>query len=377
MKPLRVSLWLAAVAVAALAGCGGSPTAPTSAAVELPAYKAVEGKVRVVFVSNNPEEFWTIAEAGAKKAGADLKAEGHDVEVVFRRPDQGDAARQKQVIESELGRGAHAIAISVIDPKNQTPYLDEIAAKIPVLAVDNDAPASERLTYIGTNNYAAGRAAGKLVKKALPDGGTVAIFVGDLAPLNARQRRQGVIDELAGRGAPPDLNDFQDTRDGETVGKYKLHKRTYTDQPEGASRCKAHATNALTELQNEPNLCFVGLWAYNPPMILSAVKDFKDGALLGKVKIVGFDESTDTLKGVADDQIVGTIVQQPYQFGEQSIKKMAEVARKGRPKGPPEAPVYIPYRIITKEAGLKLDGETASEAVGPFQAELQQLLRGK
>ena len=69
---------------------------------------------------------------------------------------------------------------------------------MPLIAVDNDAPNSKRLCYIGTSNYEAGRAVGTLVKEALPDGGTVALFVGLTGSLNAHQRCQGVLDELAG-----------------------------------------------------------------------------------------------------------------------------------------------------------------------------------
>ena len=44
----------------------------------------------------------------------------------------------------------------------------------------------------------AGKDAGKMVKEAMPDGGGVGIFVGLPDPINAKQRRQGVLDELAG-----------------------------------------------------------------------------------------------------------------------------------------------------------------------------------
>src|SRR5262249_50204302 len=154
------------------------------------------------------------------------------------RPAQGDASQQKEIIDTLLNQKIHALAVSVIDPKNQTPYLNEIAEKTRLLTVDNDAPKSSRQAYLGTDNYAAGRAVGKLIKKALPDGGTIVIFVGDLAPLNAKQRRQGVIDEVAGRDPPKNVNDFLPSKDGETFGKYTFHDRTYTDQPEGEQRAK-------------------------------------------------------------------------------------------------------------------------------------------
>ena len=51
-------------------------------------------------------------------------------------------------------------------------------------------------------NYLAGRMCGELVKEAMPDGGSVMLFVGRLEQLNARQRQQGVIDELLDREPP-------------------------------------------------------------------------------------------------------------------------------------------------------------------------------
>src|SRR5262249_25295370 len=121
---------LAVLALAGLVGCKGS------------------GKTKVAFVSNNPENFWTIAEAGAKKA-----ADEEDVELLFRKPDTGDPSRQKEIIDTLLNQGARALAVSVIDPDNQTPTLDEVADRVPLITQDNDAPKSKRLAYLGTDNY--------------------------------------------------------------------------------------------------------------------------------------------------------------------------------------------------------------------------------
>jgi ribose transport system substrate-binding protein len=318
----------------------------------LPACQQGSGKIKVAFVSNNPESFWTIAEAGTKKAAAE-----EDVEVLFRKPAQNDAGLQKEIIDTVLGQGVKAIAVSVISPENQRAFLNEIAAKVPLITQDNDAPDTKRLCYIGTDNYEAGKGAGKLVKEALPDGGTVVLFVGDLAALNAQQRRQGVLDELAG------------TKDakGDTYGKYKLFK-TYTDQPEGPQKAKENAVDAITALQNEKDVCMVGLWAYNPPAILSAVKD---KGKVGRIKIVGFDEDTATLQGIAEGAIHGTIVQQPFLFGYESVKLMAALARGDKSKIPPGGIRYVPHMVVTK------DGGKDRKAVGPFRDELEKLLGAK
>jgi len=353
MKSFRVLGFLTAgLMLGLLPACG--PTGDT-------------GKPKVAFVSNNPESFWTIAEAGASKSAGES-----NVELLFKRPDKGDPGVQRTVIDGAVDQGAKAIAVSVIDPKNQADYIDKVADKIPFICVDNDAPSTKRLCYIGTDNYEGGKAAGRLVKEALPDGGKVAIFVGDLAPLNARQRRQGVIDELAG-------GKDVEVKDGAEYGKYTLF-RTYTDQPEGAQKAKANAIAALEskDLKDEPNVCLVGLWAYNPPALLSAVTDKKK---LGKVKIVAFDENSETLQGIADGYITGTVVQNPYQFGFQSVKLMAELAKGDKSHVPADGMMPIDFRILTKDGGKEypetVHGEKKSIPVKDFREELDTLLGKK
>jgi ribose transport system substrate-binding protein len=354
MNPLRKLGWLlAALSLTVLAGCSRGPT-----------------KIKVAFVSNNAESFWTIAEAGAKKA-----AEEADVELLFKKPATGDVATQKEIIDTVLNQGVKAIAVSVIDPKNQRGYLDEIADKVSLITQDNDAPNTKRLCYIGTNNYQAGRAVGKLIKEALGDeGGTVAIFVGDRAPLNARQRRQGVIDELFGRDAPKDLNDFEPTDDGKREGKYRLYK-TYTDQPEGQEKCRQNALAALKDLKGEKQVCMVGLWAYNPPAILNALKDSKKDERPEEVRIVAFDENFDTLSGIRDGQIYATVVQDPYKFGYDSVKLMAQLARGDKSDLPEGGVRYVPYRVIANEAGEK--NGIKRLPVKPFREQLEERLGKK
>lgn len=352
MKPLH---WIGVFALL-LAGCGDTPKKDA-------APKDDGKKPAVAFITNNPEAFWNIAEAGAKAA-----ADKFHADLRFIKPATGDAAVQKERIDEVLEQGVKAVAISVIDPKNQTRYLQAIAKRTLLLTQDNDAPESGRLCYIGTDNYAAGRAAGALVKQAMPEGGTVVVFVGQIEPLNAQQRRQGVLDELSGAMDTP-------ATDGAMLGtsKYKLYK-TFTDQPEGATKAKENAVQALNELAKEENLCMVGLWAYNPPAILGAVKD---QGKLGKVKIVGFDEDPATLDGIKAGHVFGTIVQQPYQFGFMSVKLMAELARGDKSNLPKDRMMPVPHLAVTKEGKdlkVSVGPVTAGREVNAFHAELNKLL---
>ncbi len=163
---------------------------------EKPSNTDMAGKPKVAFVSNNAHQFWTFAERGAEKAAAK-----YGVQLTFKKPQDGSAQVQRQIIEDLINKGYQGIAVSPNDSKNaQKFFKDEVATKVALVMTDNDLPdKTARKCYIGTHNYRAGRAAGDLVKQAIPKGGEVAIFVGRMDASNAIERRQGVIDVLAGK----------------------------------------------------------------------------------------------------------------------------------------------------------------------------------
>src|SRR5260221_2813838 len=67
--------------------------------------------------------------------------------------------------------------------------------------------------------------------------------------------------------------------------------------------------NAEDALVKNPDLnCLVGLYSYNGPAILNAVRGANK---TGSVKIVCFDEDADTLAGVGDADNFSTVVQPP------------------------------------------------------------------
>jgi ribose transport system substrate-binding protein len=212
----------------------------------------------------------------------------------------------------------------------------------------------------------------------MPDGGVVAIFVGHLNALNAQERRQGVVDELAGK---KDASGEEVQVGGAKFmqfGKYRQYGApALLDMPEKETKALANAQDALTTLQGEKQVCLVGLWAYEPPALLTAAEN---PGKIESVKIVAFDEASRTLDGVADGRIAGTIVQNPYQFGYKSVKIMAALA-KGEDKTkagiPADGVLYEPFRIVTKERGVaypeSVHGEKSSMGVKEFREELEKL----
>ncbi|MFL6208334.1 MAG: substrate-binding domain-containing protein, partial [Pyrinomonadaceae bacterium] len=127
------------------------------------------GAKHFAFVTNNASDFWTIARKGTEKADTELA----DVTVEFKIPADGTAAEQKRIVDDLLSKGVDGIAISPVDPNNQTQMINDVAKQAIVFTQDSDAPQSERAAYVGTDNVAAGRQAGGLIKEALPDGGKI------------------------------------------------------------------------------------------------------------------------------------------------------------------------------------------------------------
>ncbi len=274
------------------------------------------GGKRLAFVTNNASDFWTIARKGTEKADEELP----DVSVEFKIPGDGTAAEQKRIIDDLLAKGIEGIAISPVDPANQTELINQTAAQTLVVTQDSDAPNSQRAVYVGTDNVAAGRQAGELLKETLPDGGKIVIFVGKLDAQNAKERLDGIKQVIAGTKI-----EILDSR---------------TDDADH-TRAKANAADSLVKYPEAA--AFVGLWSYNGPAILNAIKE---AGKIGKVKIVCFDEEDQTLAGVKAGEIAGTVVQQPYEFGYQAIKMMKRILDGDRSGIPSTKQAFVPTLII-------------------------------
>jgi ribose transport system substrate-binding protein len=275
--------------------------------------------VKLAFVTNNSSDFWTIARRGVEKADNELA----DVSAEFRITSDGTAAEQKRIIDDLITKGVDGIAVSPVDPQNQMTLINEVAKKALVFTQDSDAPDSDRACYVGTDNVAAGRQAGQLIKEVLPAGGKIMLFVGKLDARNAQERIQGIREAL--RDSKVEIIDVR-TDDADDV------------------RAKSNAADTLVRYPGVNAL--VGLWSYNGPAILNAVKEAKK---VGQVKIVTFDEADETLAGVREGAIHATVVQQPFEFGYQAIKVMAQTLKGDKSAIPPRKQIVIPTLVVNKD----------------------------
>ena len=275
-------------------------------------------KKELVFVVNGASDFWKIAEAGVKKAQTELP--NYTLELKY--PEQAAAAIQQRLMDDLVAAGAAAIMVSAVDPKTSTEASNRIGSQVPLFTTDSDAPASNRVAYIGSSNTDAGKQAGEIAKKALPGGGKCIGFVGLLGADNARERIEGMKAALA--GSKVELTDVR----GDDI-----------DQ----TRAKRNVEDVLAANPDVP--CLVGFYSYNTPRIYEVLKE---SGKLGQIKVIGFDEDPITLGGVREGTIEATVVQQPYEWGYQGMKLMAKYLEGDKSGIPDNKLIIIPTKIIDK-----------------------------
>jgi ribose transport system substrate-binding protein len=293
-------LWCGVTLATALTACNktdapasSETTAASAAEAPAPAAKVL----KLAFVTNGVGEFWKVASAGVHAYEKEAK-----VQVDIKMPPSGSAAEQNDILENLSSQGYDAVALSAIAPNDQVPILNKVAAKAKLITFDSDAPKSNRLLYIGTNNYEAGKVLGGEIVKLLPNGGKMAVFVGSLAADNAQQRFKGIEDVV------------------------RANKIEIVDKREdNTDRAKARS-NVEDILNAHKDLGLVaGLYSYNGAAIASAIDAL---GKKGKVKAAAFDEEEGTLAGIVAGTVDCTAVQKPYQFGYLASKWMHELATK-------------------------------------------------
>ena len=179
---MRRLLFLLSLGVLA-AGCGGGSTSETTGPKTL--RFAVIPKALDIPVFN-------YAKIGAERKARELG----NIEVIWRAPESADQLRQKEILESFISQRVDGIAISCTNGDFLSPVIDKaIAAGIPVVTWDADAPKSQRIAYYGVDDFRAGQRLGTEAATALGGKGKVALMT-SLGAYNLQRRLDGVNDVL-------------------------------------------------------------------------------------------------------------------------------------------------------------------------------------
>lgn len=270
-----------------------------------------ENYAMVVFLKGS--EFFNWAYGGmqdaAKLLGANIKTE-------LRGPATWDASQEARAIEQLIAKGVSGILVTAGDATTLNPAINKAASRgIPVITFDSDAPDSKRLCFAGTNNYEAGRVAGKAMAEWLNGKGEVGIstFPG---PNHLVERIRGFKDGLKGSNV----------------------KVVATANDEGKVAMAESAITAL--LQAHPEIDAVFAAHGNPgPGAVAAVKNVGKE---GKIQIMGFDFGMPVVEAIDKGQIRGTVGQNPYLMGFTGMLQLWAAKHKTRVGG-----VHVPPNINT------------------------------
>ena len=257
-----------------------------------------KGERFTLIATNIKHPYWQSAWAGFAKA-----ADEYGVSADMRGPDGFDPQAEVTEFRAAVALKPSGILVQVGNEALMRPEIDAaVAAGIPVITIDSDAPASHRLFFIGTNNLQAGRLGGAHVAAQLKGKGNVVFFTIAGQP-NLEERLKGYKDALAGYPGIKVADVFDMKGDS---GLAMDQTRQYLARTGPA---KIDAVVCLESTSGKD----VG----------EAFK--RAGAGAAGTLLVAMDVDAATLDLVKDGTIDSTIAQKPYTMGLLGLKALDDV----------------------------------------------------
>jgi ribose transport system substrate-binding protein len=242
------------------------------------------------------------AKVGAERAAAAIG----NVEILWRAP-QAEPAGQKEILESLIAQKVDGIAIACGSGDALTESIDKaVAAGIPVVTWESDAPKSKRQAFYGTDDLAAGKTMGEEAAKLLSGKGTVAILT-SLGPDHLRRRGEGVQEALKGHADIKVVEVF--------------------DIPDDPARCAPVIAAGTRKYADLGAWISVGGWPVSTPKALDPV-DSK------RTELIAFDTVPAALEVMKAGKVQVLIGPKYFGWGSEAVKLLADI-KAGKPPAQP------------------------------------------
>jgi ribose transport system substrate-binding protein len=254
------------------------------------------------------------------KIGAERKAkELGNVDILWNAPTNPDQLKQKEVLESYITQRVDGIAISSLNGDFLTETIDRaVAAGIPVVTWDSDAPKSKRIAFYGVDDFASGRIIGEQAIRLLNGKGKIAIIT-SVGATNLQRRLDGVKDALA---KAPDIQIVE-----------------VFDIKEDSVRC---AEIMATGTRRYPDLAAwlsVGGW---PVFTRNATASVDPS----KTKVISFDTIQPALDLLREGKVSVLLGQKYFGWGSETVQLLYDIKHG---KNPPSPIVDSGVDVVTKE----------------------------
>ncbi|AUX45785.1 sugar ABC transporter [Sorangium cellulosum] len=253
--------------------------------------------------------YWNNVRDGVLAAGRDLRAT-----VEFKSGTVAGAVSQEALFEEGIRRRVSGIAVAPIDPVELEPLIRRAEeAGIPVIAIDSPPVEGSRCSlYIGTDNRIAGRLAGEMMLRLLPQGGRVTAQAPSIAVPNARDRLDGFREATAGTALR--VASISENRFDSALG----------------------VELALSTLRADPELeGAFGICSENGPGLGIASRTL---GRAGELKLVAFDLITPTVAMLQDGVIHAAVVQREYDMGYRCVQALHDMVTRGVERALAELP---------------------------------------
>jgi ribose transport system substrate-binding protein len=295
----RRALLLSLLAVSLL-GCPKDPPKPDSEA----GTGATTGKLKIAVIpKGTTHEFWKSVHAGAVKASKEL-----DVEIVWKGPlKEDDLKAQIDVVNTFVAQGVSGIVLAPLnDIALRAPVKAATTAKIPVVIFDSDLQGDDHVSFVATDNQAAGKLAGEHMAKVVPGGrpGNLVVLRYQEASASTMNREKGFLDFV---NAKPELKVVSDNQYGGATTETAMTKSE---------------SLLLAQKASEGNV--QGIFTPNESTTFGMLQALKKTGAAKKVKFVGFDSSDKLVTALKDGDIDGLVVQNPFNMGYLAVKTMVD-----------------------------------------------------
>jgi ribose transport system substrate-binding protein len=262
--------------------------------------------------------FWVLVRTGAMDAGRQF-----GINTVWNGPNaETDYARQIQIVDSAIAQRVDGLVLAATDRKALVQYVDKaMAAGIPVTIFDSGLDSDNYVSWVATNNVAAGEMGGRTLGKLLGGKGKVAIIQHVPGSVSTQDRESG----------------FEQVMAAEFPG-IRIVQKLY-GMSDRAKAMQA-AENILTA---HPDLD--GMFASTEPSASGLLLAVKARNLGGKLKVVGFDANDSMIEEMRAGNLHAMVVQDPYKIGFEAVRTIADKLA-GRA---PQKRIDTPAVVVTKE----------------------------
>jgi ribose transport system substrate-binding protein len=261
--------------------------------------------------------FWQSVHAGATAAGKDF----HEEILWDGPPNETDYSRQLEIFDSMLNRHVDGVVVAAADRTTLNASLDRAAREnIPVVVFDSGVDSSNYVTFVATNNYAAGQMAARTLAQLLDGKGTVGIVANAPGSASTIDRENGFKDTMA--------KEFPAVR-------IAAEQYSMSDAAKGLA-----VTENILTAHPEVN----GLFASAEPGSVGAAQALNARGLAGLVKLVAFDSSEGLVADLNAGVIDALVAQDPFKIGYEGVRAVTDKLD-GKS---PEKKIDLSATVITK-----------------------------